>query len=79
MGAPSGQSCEETANIGADLLAQLAEECGLVLDLARYGVARKDIPHLADSAMTVTRLLKNNPRPLDRADAEELYQQCFAE
>jgi len=79
MGAPPGKSDEETANIGADLLVRLAEDCGLVLDLARYGVTRKDIPRLAESAMTVTRLLKNNPRPVDRADAEELYEQCFAE
>jgi alcohol dehydrogenase len=79
MGAPDGKSCEETANIGADLLAQLAEDCGLVRDLARHGVTRRDIPRLAESAMTVTRLLKNNPRPMVQADAEHLYQQCFAE
>jgi alcohol dehydrogenase len=68
----------ETANIGADLLAQLAEDCGLVRDLGRYGLTRQDIPRLAESAMTVTRLLKNNPRPLEQTDAEDLYQQCFA-
>jgi alcohol dehydrogenase class IV len=77
MGAPAGKSDEETASIGADLLAQLAEDCGIIRDLGRYGVARLDIPHMVESAMTVTRLLKNNPRPIEPTDAELLYQQCF--
>ena len=78
LGAPAGLSNEETASIGADLLARLASDCGLICDLALHGVAREDIPHLANSAMLVTRLLKNNPRPLNHQDAEYIYQQCFA-
>jgi alcohol dehydrogenase len=79
MGAPAGRSDLETADIGADILAQLAGDCGLVRDLGLYGVTRQDIPHLAESAMTVTRLLKNNPRPLEQTDVEDLYRQCFAQ
>jgi alcohol dehydrogenase class IV len=33
---------------------------------------------MAKAAMTVTRLLKNNPRELTEQDCIELYGQCFA-
>jgi len=78
LGAPVGKSDEQTAEIGAGLLAKLVEDCGVVCDLGRYGVRREDIPRLAESAMTVTRLLKNNPRPIEKSDAEKLYEDCFS-
>ncbi len=78
LGAPTGKSDEETADIGATLLSRLAEDCGVDCNLGRYGVTRTDIPILAESAMTVTRLLKNNPRTLEKSDAENLYEECFA-
>ncbi|ADV83589.1 iron-containing alcohol dehydrogenase [Terriglobus saanensis] len=77
LGAPAGLPDEETAALGADLLTQLAEACGLICDLGRHGVTRGDISRLARSAMTVTRLLKNNPRSIEQADAELIYHQCF--
>jgi alcohol dehydrogenase class IV len=73
---PRGTDCE-TAYAGADSLQQLAADCGLVTNLASYGLERSSIPRMAKSAMTVTRLLKNNPRPVAEADCIELYGRCF--
>ena len=69
---------EECAIAGADALDRLAQECGVEMDLARLGVRREDVPRMARAAMTVTRLLKNNPRELTHEDAERLYLQCFS-
>lgn len=67
----------ETAYAGAARLDQLVRECGVIPDLSHYGVDRSSIPGMAESAMTVTRLLKNNPRDLDEAACAEIYERCF--
>lgn len=67
----------ETAYAGAARLGSLARECGVTTDLKRYGIDRHSIPDMAKSAMTVTRLLKNNPREIDEADCKRIYELCF--
>jgi alcohol dehydrogenase class IV len=67
-----------TALAGATQLEQLTRECGVETDLRRHGIERSTIPHLAAAAMTVQRLLRNNPRDITQADAESIYAQCFA-
>jgi alcohol dehydrogenase class IV len=67
----------ETAYAGAARLGSLARECGVTTDLKRYGLDRHSIPGMAKSAMTVTRLLKNNPREINEADCTRIYEQCF--
>lgn len=75
----SSQATElDTAYAGAERLQTLARQCGLILDLGSHGVERSAIPRMAKAAMTVTRLLKNNPRELTEQDCIELYGQCFA-
>lgn len=78
LGTPEGSTELATALAGASRLKVLAEACGVVPDLARHGLDRSAIPGMAASAMTVTRLLRNNPRPLTQADAEAIYASCFA-
>jgi alcohol dehydrogenase class IV len=68
----------ETAYAAADRLQTLAQHCGLDLNLASHGVERSTVPHLANAAMTVTRLLQNNPHELTEQDCINLYSQCFA-
>ena len=68
----------ETAYAAADHLQTLAQQCDLDLNLASHGVQRSAVPHLAKAAMTVTRLLQNNPRELTERDCCNLYTQCFA-
>jgi alcohol dehydrogenase class IV len=67
----------ETALAGARAIEQLTKDCGLNSHLGAYGVKPDDIPALAASAMTVTRLLRNNPRPVTEADCVQIYRDCF--
>ena len=68
----------EIAFAGAARLEELARECGIDTDLSSHGLERSSIPHMAMAAMSVTRLLRNNPRELTQRDAECIYEQCFA-
>lgn len=66
-----------TALAGAAQLEQLTRDCGVNTDLSRHGINRSSISHLAAAAMTVQRLLRNNPREITQSDAEFIYAQCF--
>ncbi|HEX5283601.1 MAG TPA: iron-containing alcohol dehydrogenase [Bryocella sp.] len=67
----------ETALAGATQLEHLTRDCGVDTDLAHHGLDGSTIPHLAAAAITVQRLLRNNPRDITQADAESIYAQCF--
>ena len=77
LGATPASSPLDTAIAGAQKLEQLTAACGLEIDLARLGVAREAVPAMAAAAMTVQRLLKNNPREMTQPDAEAIYFACF--
>lgn len=61
----------------ADALADLSAELGLPRRLRDVGVPRVAVPMLAADAMKQTRLLVNNPRPLNEADALAIYEACW--
>ena len=48
-----------------DAVAQLALSIGITPSLRALGVERADLPPMAASAARITRLVSNNPRPLD--------------
>ena len=75
--APQGDDLA-TALAGAEKLEELIAACGLPPRLRDYGIEESSIPMLVESAMTVTRLLKNNPRELTAADALEIYRKANA-
>jgi len=77
LGVPPGSSDLETAYAGAARLDQLVRECGVATNLTLHGLDRSSIPGMAKFAMTVTRLLKNNPRDITEADCAQIYAQCF--
>jgi alcohol dehydrogenase class IV len=77
LGVPPQGTDLEIAYAGAARLKSLARECGVSTDLSRYGLDRNSIPRMAKSAMTVTRLLKNNPRNINEEDCKRIYEQCF--
>jgi alcohol dehydrogenase len=77
LGAPQQSTALETALAGAAQLERLTRDCGVDTNLAHHGLDRSSIPHLAAAALTVTRLLRNNPRDLTLRDAEQIYAQCF--
>lgn len=66
-----------TAEHGVDFLSQLSRDCGVPQKLSQLNVPRNAIPAMARSAMSVTRLLKNNLRPLTEANANDIYEAAY--
>ncbi|MCB2111104.1 MAG: iron-containing alcohol dehydrogenase [Defluviimonas sp.] len=60
-----------------DRIAGLARDCGLPVRLAAMNIPESALPGLAAEAMNQTRLLVNNPRPLDEADALAIYRAAY--
>ncbi|MEL6363528.1 MAG: iron-containing alcohol dehydrogenase [Pseudomonadota bacterium] len=58
-------------------MARLCDEAGVQRRLRDVGVSHNDLPRLAADAMLQTRLLVNNPRPVDESDARALYEQAW--
>jgi alcohol dehydrogenase class IV len=77
MGAEAGSNDLETSRNALYVLDNIYDKCSVPKKISELGVPRQAIPGLADSAMKVTRLLKNNPRPLTRQDAVDIYNQAY--
>jgi alcohol dehydrogenase class IV len=67
-----------TARAGIERLADLVCSSGVPTSLRSLGVPRDALPRLARAAMTVTRLLERNVRPLAEADALALYERAYS-
>jgi alcohol dehydrogenase class IV len=61
----------------AQSMADLSQACGLEQGLREMGIAREALPELARDAMNQTRLLVNNPRPVDEAAAMLIYEAAW--
>ena len=68
---------QEAASAFAEELAKLSERCGLQTRLRDVGIPTDAIDRLASDAMNQTRLLTNNPRPLNESDARSIYQAAW--
>ena len=66
-----------TAEHGVEFLSQLSRDCGVPQRLSELGIPHDAIPAMARSAMQVTRLLKNNLRPLTEPDAARIYEAVY--
>lgn len=66
-----------TAEHGVEFLTQLSRDCGVPQTLGGLNIPRTAIPGMAQAAMQVTRLLKNNLRPLTEADARQIYEAAY--
>ena len=73
LGVQRNGSALTTAEHGVESLTQLSRDCGVPQKLSELNIPRDAIPALAKAAMLVTRLLKNNLRPLTEADAAQIY------
>lgn len=74
--------CSEAGTQGrvralVDGLERLCVEAGLDLRLRDHGIPREEIPILASEAMKQTRLLVNNPCPIEEDDARRLYEAAW--
>jgi alcohol dehydrogenase class IV len=77
LGAESAASDEATAEAGIAQLWQLIDGTGLEMSLSALGIDEKETPQLAAAGLSVTRLMKNNPRPMSQQDAEDIYRAAF--
>ena len=77
LGAAPAASNEATAKAGIAQLWQLIDATGLEMSLSALGIEEDDTPELAAAGLGVTRLMKNNPRPMTQQDAEEIYHAAF--
>ena len=66
-----------TAQKGIDKIKELMQQCNMPLRLRDVGIQLESIPEMADAAMKITRLLKNNPRPITREDAIDIYTKAY--
>jgi len=73
----AGQGSQARAALLIDRLDALASRSGLALRLRDHGVAFEEAPRLAEEAMKQTRLLVNNPCPIEQADARRLYEAAW--
>jgi alcohol dehydrogenase class IV len=77
LGAAPGPAPEATAERGIARIEKLMADCPIPRRIRDFEVPQAALPQLAKAAMTVTRLLKNNPRPLTEADALEIYRAAW--
>jgi alcohol dehydrogenase class IV len=77
LGVVHNGSALATAERGVDFLSQLSRDCGVPQKLSELNVPRDAIPGMARSAMRITRLLKNNLRPLTEEHAECIYEAAY--
>ncbi len=72
-----GISMRDAATLALDAVELLIEDCGLAMTLEEFGIAEKDLPALADVALTVARPLANNPRKITLEDAIDIYRDAL--
>ncbi len=77
LGLEPGSSDLETAERGLERLFELSQACGIPAGMSNLGVPEDAIPHMAEAAMKVTRLLNNNLREVTVADAEAIYRAAY--
>jgi alcohol dehydrogenase class IV len=68
---------QEKAAAFAEEMANLSARCGLETRLRDVGIPQDALHLLARDAMNQTRLLVNNPRPLEETDVRAIYQAAW--
>ncbi len=77
LGVERNGSALTTAEHGVEFLTRLSRDCGVPQKLSDLNIPRQAIPPMAQAAMQVTRLLKNNLRQLTEADATHIYTSAY--
>ena len=67
----------KTAIRGIEKVRELIKACGIPARLRDVGIPKEAIPQMAADAMKITRLLKNNPRPITEADAIDIFNAAY--
>ena len=74
LGAPNTGDHLHDANAGIAAVELLSEQSGIQRKLSQVGISHNALPRMAAAAMTVQRLLGNNPRVVTEADALGIYE-----
>ncbi|GAB3955084.1 iron-containing alcohol dehydrogenase family protein [Spirosoma harenae] len=77
LGCEQSSDEAETAAAGVRKIKQLIEECGIPARLRDVGISKDAIPQMAEDALKITRLLKNNPREITLDDAITIYTAAY--
>ena len=72
-----GLSVDDRAGAAIDAVTKLFASVGIPDTIAGLGVLADQLPFVAEQAMGATRLIKNNPRPLDAKSMSVLVQAAF--
>jgi alcohol dehydrogenase class IV len=62
---------------GIDRIWQIIDATGLEMQLSALRIPESALPSLAAAGLAVTRLMKNNLRPMTQQDAESIYRDAF--
>ena len=73
VGTGTAGSEAEKAQWVVQEMGRMVRHLNIPTSLAPYGVTEADLPALVESGMAVQRLLVNNPRKVEPADAEAIY------
>ena len=76
-GIAAGNTAEETAQRGVEFIYRLAEAVGIPDKLTALGIPQTAVDGMAQAAMQVQRLLKNNPREVTEQDAKDIYNSLY--
>ncbi|WP_405511621.1 iron-containing alcohol dehydrogenase [Spirosoma sp. KNUC1025] len=77
LGCERADDCAKTAARGVQKIRDLIRECGIPARLRDVNIPFEAIPTMADDALKITRLLKNNPREITREDAIAIYTAAY--
>lgn len=77
LGAERAATAEATAERGIARIQEIMARCPMEQRISAMKVPQDALPRLAEAALTVTRLLKNNPRVLTEEDALHLYRAAW--
>jgi alcohol dehydrogenase len=78
LGAPTNHlSLRDAAEAGVRACRQLSADIGIPQHLGELGIAADQVGDLVAGVMQVTRLLKNNPRPLRSEDVERIFRSAL--
>lgn len=67
----------KTALKGIEKIRTLISACGIPPRLRDVNIPKEAIPQMAVDAMKITRLLKNNPRPITEKDAIDIFNAAY--
>lgn len=77
LGAEKGNDNCETARNGVKKIFQLCEELDVKVKLSSLNIPHDAINRMAEGAIKVERLLKNNPRKITLEDAKSIYKEAY--